>query len=583
MPKPSAGQADKRAADMERVLAYMSQGMSQGAAARLCGRHPRTITVWKHSSSTFKERLERIVARQKGEIHDATVDETGAPIDTRSTAGFRKRYFKYDTFHHQHQVIDAIESAPPGSRVMVLLPPEWGKTTVVEDWICKTLAELPNNRICYLSESLGHAKKCLGRIKRRMTDRSIAKDFIDDYGPFKAPDRESAKPWNSEWITVFGSTHDEGDYSLECRGSTSNIQGSRYDKMILDDVQSKKSLGRTQTLIELFRQDWQTRVSKSGSIVIIATRVGKGDFNEELLKLGLIDILVLIPALDAAGHSNFPPPLDADGNRLRTAGGDPMGWTEEELEKRHNEVGDDIWERVYMQSGRSTGAGPFRPDRIELCMDNDREPGGKFSPVFDRGHRGLGRISGIDPALGGYCALVSCSYDGDRLYVEGIRNEPNLQRNEEIFAIVEQETVKHLPECWVWERNNLQHGMARDDRLMALRDKYGFYILEHYTDEKKLDDKIGIPSMAGAVHRGEIRFPGTLEGRDLCATLIEQLIDWRVDVPAKLLRQDLVMALWFCYLRWQQIKGNLQQDLSAFDRTASPMFTPYQTTIGTWR
>ena len=565
----------QRVADMEKVLAYLVSGCTIAESMRRTGRGLSTYAGWKKVSPEFGARAEKILERrQKGYINEA-VDKK---LDIATLEGFRKHYFGYETFPHQKKMIDAIEQAPPGSVTMILMPPEWMKTTTVTDYICKRLAENPNVRICDISEGKGHAAKTLGRIQRRMTDRSLAAAYIDDFGPFRAPDRAMQKPWNAEFFTVVRATHDEQDYSLECRGSASNIYGSRYDLVILDDIQSRKSIGSTQRLVDMFRQDWRTRPGKNGKLIIIGTRVGKGDFYEELLKLGLVTTLVRIPALDEHQKSNFPAVFDENGVRMTNAAGDPLGWTEEELVQRRFEVGPEIWDRVYMQLGRSASGGSFTDTMIERAFDNDRGCGGR-----QRGHKGVGRMSGLDPALGGYAGYVSCSYDSNFLYVEGIRNEPGLQRYEEIFAILEQETIEHLPECWIIERNGMQKGLPRDDNLIALRDRYGFYIHEHFTGDNKIDDKIGIPSMAGAMNRGEIRFPGTPEARQLMQPLIDELLDWRWDVPAKLLRQDLVLALWFVYLRWQTVRATLEQDLSCFDRSGSPSYTSYQTTLGTFR
>jgi hypothetical protein len=568
---------------MERALSYLAQGMSGAETMRMLNRHPNTYSMWRKQSADFRKRSEAIMARNHGSVRvelEAVGDEK--PLDTRSLAGFRKHYFGYDTYPHQQQMVDAIENASPGSTTMILMPPEWMKTTTLEDYVCKVLAEEPNKRICDLSEALDHAEKCLGRIQRRMTDRTIAEQYIDDFGPFKSPERAAQKVWNKYAIQLLRSTHDERDYSLACRGGTSRIYGSRYDLIILDDIQSRGSLGSTETLVGLFRQDWRTRVSKTGKIIIIGTRVGRGDFYEELLRLELVDTLVKIPALDLTKplgqQSNFPAVLDEHGDRAYSASGDPLGWSDEELAKRAHDMGPDIWERVYMQSGRASGAGSFREDIIERCFDDDRDCGGR-----SRAHRGTGRISGIDPALGGYCALISCSYDAGALYLEGIRNVPGLNRTEEIFQLVEEETIEHLPDYWVWETNSQQKGYAHDDRNFELRDKYGFTILEHHTGTNKLDEKIGVASMASAFSRGEIRLPGTPEGRKIMEPLVSQLLDWRVGVPAKLLRQDMVMALWFVYLRWQNMRATLQQDITAFDRSGAPSFTTYRTTLGTWR
>lgn len=572
----------KRLQDMERTLALLAQGKNIAETMEHIGRERSTYNRWRKESPEFAARADAINARLRPRHRRATMREAipDPGYDISTFEGHRKRFFGYDTYNHQQQMTDAINGAAPGSVTMILMPPEWMKTTTLTDWICKLIGDDPNRRICYITESLSLSEKVLGRVQRRMTDRSIAADYIDTFGPFKAPERAMQKPWNKQYMTVLRSTHDEADYTMEARGSTSNIYGSRYDDEVIDDIQSHATatVVRSKTLLDRFRQDWRTRVNKSGRIFIIGTRVGVEDFYILLLREGLVDNVVIIPALDEHGKSNFPAVYNEDGTRACSEGGDPLGWTEAELAERRRQVGEDVWWRVYMQTGRATGAGPFTESIVERAFDNDRAPGRQATHA-----RPFGRLGGVDPALGGHAGFALCSYDGGALFLEEIRDRPGLQRTEEIFENVEEMTIEHLPDEWVWEVNGVQGGFARDDDNWKLRDKYGFTVTEHNTGDNKLDPKIGVPSMASAMSRGEIRLPGTPEGREMCALLVEELLQWRQEIPAKLLRQDLVMALWFVYLRWQQVRAAINSSLEDFNRTGSSSYTPYQTTLGGWR
>lgn len=567
---------------MERTLALLAQGYSIVDCMRQLGREQGTFHRWRKEDPSFAARAEAILQRNHPKRKSRAKNVVELPksdLDTSTFGGFRKRFFGFDTYPHQQQIVDAYQSAAPGTTTMVLMPPEWMKTTTTTDFICQTIANDPNRRICYITESLGLAKKVAGRIRRRMTDRSIAADFIDTFGPFKAPDRSTEKVWNQQEFMVLRSNHDEGDYTFECRGSTSNIYGSRYDDVFLDDIQSRRSASPThsQTLLELFRADWRTRPSKSGRIFILGTRVAPQDFYELMLKEGLVQNLVMIRALDDGGKSNFPAVYNEDGTRAHTDTGDPLGWTEEELAKRRDEVGEDTWWRVYMQTGKASGVGPFTDVTIARCKDPQRGPGrmGKHATPF-------GRIGGVDSALGGHAGFAVCSYDAERLYVEEVRSVPNLQRTEDIFSIVEEMTIEHLPDEWVWDTRGFQKGFARDDRNAELRDKYGFAVIEHETGSERLDDKIGIPSLASAVRRAELSFPADEDGEAMMAVLYDEMTSWRLDIPKKMLKQDTIDGLWYCYLRWQQLRETLNSSIESFNRTGSASFTPYRTSLGTW-
>ena len=78
-----------------------------------------------------------------------------------------------------------------------------------------------------------------------------------------------------------------------------------------------------------------------------------------------------------------------------------------------------------------------------------------------------------------------------------------------------------------------------------------------------------------AIRAGVVRFPLVGEGSIAWHDLFEQLLAWRPDVPVRFLTQDLVMSLWFCYLRWRQLRDLVDADLSPWKRRGSPSITLY--------
>jgi hypothetical protein len=52
--------------------------------------------------------------------------------------------------------------------------------------------------------------------------------------------------------------------------------------------------------------------------------------------------------------------------------------------------------------------------------------------------------------------------------------------------------------------------------------------------------------------------------------LIHELENWRPDVRTRHLRQDLVMAMWFCWLFWQQRRANIRANLTVITRKSLP-------------
>src|SRR5262249_5022202 len=154
------------------------------------------------------------------------------------------------------------------------------------------LTDDPNHRIVYGSEGLAHPRKVLGRVKRRMTDPAVAGEFLERFGPFYVPGQErQGKPLGAGYFTVVKSQPHERDYSMEARGWRSKIAGTRCDTMILDDIQSLISLGLTEKILGVLRQDWFTRPGQDGVTVIIGTRVGVGDVYQRLIEEEVIDEL----------------------------------------------------------------------------------------------------------------------------------------------------------------------------------------------------------------------------------------------------------------------------------------------------
>src|ERR1051325_1032235 len=305
----------------------LAQGYRAEQAARELGIQMSTYYAWRSSMPGFRQQCD--LARQNWYNQINGEDITS----WKDFSAFRKRFFRMNTYYVHAMIIDAIESAEPMSVTLILVAPEVGKTTLLEDKICEILGRYPDRRIAYISESSGHSVKVGSRIRRRMTDKVEFGDYIASFGPFYEDGQErSGKPWTTQFFTVFKAAHDERDYSFEARGNTSRIQGSRVDDMFLDDIQSIQSLELTNKIVTKFRQDWITRVGRTGRIFIIGNRVGKGDVYEKMIEEGLIDRLVELPILNGDGKSVIP-----------------ELWDDESLKKRRKQVGEEVWARTYMQ------------------------------------------------------------------------------------------------------------------------------------------------------------------------------------------------------------------------------------------
>lgn len=538
MGQPKVMEAKKREAQ-DRVLGLLAQGHTIRACMAAVDRQGQTFHRWCAEEPWFKDRANAIRTREPGE-------------DEPDFVAFRKTYFGFETFWHQQRIVDVIEEAPEGSITMVLLPPGGGKTSVLEDYVCFKLAHDPNWRFAYISETRDLGRKVLGNVANRMTDRSMNAPYIDRFGPFRPSDRAQNKPWNADILTHVRATSGERDYALEVKGAGSTIYGASFDDIIVDDIQSAKTLTKTEVLLTYFRQTLFSRMMRAnskGRIFIIGTRQGPGDFYEELLSQDIEINLVKIPALDEYGHSYFP---------LRTMPtGEEIGFSEEHLEKIRKVVTEEPWSRQYMQEPVSKRGRTFTEGMIDKSLDPTRT-------VNDTNAPGMFRMGSLDPALGGHTVWRIGSMDFERLWLLDGRNEEGLARYEDIYEVIDELSTKWRPNVWIIEGNAIQKGILRDDRVLALGAKHGFRIESHQTGHNKTDPLIGIPSMAGPFLRGEVSIPnGDDESRACFAPMIADLRRWRPDVPSRLLQQDEVMALWFQYLYWQRTKSELATNLDA--------------------
>ena len=506
-----------------------------------------TYERWRRDDADFRRRADAI---KMGLLDRKESGESPQSFDGTFTH-FRKEFFGWDTYYHQREIIRAIEGAQPGEIVMVLCPPEHGKTTVLEDYINFKLGVNPDFRITYVHESNDFAKRVLRRVSQRMRDTDQFGRYIARFGPFYTEGQEKSgnKPWTAQYLTVAKAEHDERDYSLQVRGWTSSVQGTRTDLLLIDDVQALKSLNQTERIAQTLRQDFFSRPGAKGRIVMVGTRVGVGDIYEHFLAdEGLRDLIKLVQL----------PALDGDGNPLC-----PEMWSSQALELKRKLVGEEAWWRNYQQAPLSSGSQTFSASMIEEAKDEEIAACAVT--------RGEPVVLSLDPALGGGNALLAASYGKERLNLIDLRLDYGLGRTEDIIAGIYDFAVRYHPQDVVIESVAFQRGLARDDRLRKLAKQMGFRIREHATHNNKTDPILGVSSMASSFIRTEIRIPwGTQLAASRFDDLIAELLSWRPDVPTKLLKQDTVMALWFAWKFWMEKRATLGFDIGAWDFDGIP-------------
>lgn len=475
-------------------------------------------------------------------------------------ASFRKRYFGMDTPAFQQEIIHEYERTPLGNILMILMPPEHGKTTIFEDYASYKLATHPNWRFGIASEKQGMSKKVLGRVKKRMGAETSFPDYREVWGPFQPQAGDRQQPWGADYFNVYRKTSDDRDYSMAALGIDGQVAGSRFDHLHADDMQSKRNLNLTPKIVETFQQDWLTRPGEHGITTINGTRVGEGDIYEEFDELWDDRVLKIVRL----------PAITYDPVTLEEIPLWPERYNLEQLHRMEIKVGDEAWSRNYMQNPAAAKNRTFDDDAIAKSCNPMIGFHTRIDPMAFN-------VVTIDPSIGNRNGMASLYFNEGRCVVRKVREDRNLMSNEAILNTLEGEllevrglggTVNEV----VIETMAFQKGLAADKQLLDLVDVWGFAIRPHLTGLNKYDPDIGVPSMVADMRAGrlELAWADDPQTQTWMKELHRQMKAWRPGVRGNKLRQDLLMAVWFGWIRWKVLKGGETQDTSAWQTQALP-------------
>ena len=544
----------------------VANGSSIGEAVDSIGISYQTYKGWRKRFRPWAAKLD--VAK----LRAADMFDQDVKVDFSDVAAFMARYFGQPPTWFQLMFLQEMLRTPLGNILMVLWPPEHGKTTTFENYACYRLAQNPGFRFLCASENQGISKKILGRVMNRMDPLGPTQNFVRDFGPF-VPQTGGGlntlrQPWTDTKFRIYAAREtDERNYSMEAVGVGGSIVSARCDQLHVDDPQSTKTLMQTEKQSIWLRQDALSRPAESGITTICGTRVGDDDVFERLLDdEGLGDILKVIrfPAIITDNETGEQKPLwekDPD----HPAG---PGHTLTSLDRMRRKAGEDVWDRNWMQNpGLSRkGKGTFTKVAVEPCQDPNRS---LEHHVGDEGERDGAIVwIGLDPALGSKNCIIACEVlpdekIGSKLIVRKIREDIGFERNEQIMEALES-TVRwcnltgNVTDV-VIEDKNFQLGLKNDERMEDMSRRHGFQMRGHTTGWSKYDPDIGIASMASSFIRQEIILPWADDRttRHEIEELKRQLYAWKPGARGNKLRQDRVMALWFVWMLWQSRRKSL--------------------------
>lgn len=494
--------AERTRQHKEAFITLASRGLRLKDIEAEVGVAHNTYLSWRQRDPEFKTRFD--VARNQKLSAEAKKRVLGDGDYDGRFASFRRIYMHLDTYFVHQAIVDAIETCPPMGVVLILCPPESGKTTTLVDYLAKRIGEDANIRVLYASGRQTHVKKQLRRLKNRMTDTGAFSAYIARFGPFEPESNDKLRTWREDAITVAGADHDEADFTFEARSITSEVVGGRADVMVLDDLQSHKTLSQTEAIVERVRQDYISRLGRKSILVVIGTRVGPGDVYEELERAGIVNRVVRIPAVF---DDRDPEPCPhEDGTCTCVADGHPCGgvciarhpngqqvphypstqpemWDSHSLAVKRLQVGELAWARNYQQKGIAKGDATFDERLTEKIKDPMRPLGLSFGFVRRLGgEASLHNIAGLDPALVGGCALTTAACTAKSFHVIDCHQETNVGRPEAIVSMVRFAAETYGLAKLVVEVNAYQKAFAEeyhDGSLNALAAEYGFMVVPH--------------------------------------------------------------------------------------------------------
>lgn len=533
------------------VLLSMGYNIKQACAMLKPPIDRKTYEKWRAGDPMFARHADSIRLSSGKPIEELDMDPNSFPV-------FRKKYFKHDSPPVHIEIADALDQG--GKIILILIPPFHGKTTNLADKMCEMIAKKPNTRIGYVTESQNLARKVCGRLRRRMTEVRIAKEFISDYGPFYTPGQEKmAKPWGSDYFTVFKADHDENDYTFEALGWNSQIYGARWDVAVLDDYQTLRNTRNpkvTDNMVEIFQQDILTRVDleDGGVVVIIGTRVAQRDFYSEIMNQGVHDTVIIRPA------------IDAQGNPLWEA-----KWDLEKLAKQRKRVGAKVWHRAYMMRPQDEGSATFTEATLHQC----RNANYVIHQAADTNEDVWGSV---DPAIDKWTAVCGAAVTPETFRMTEIRHKFEVSTGEGILTMIFEMWQKIRFSQLIVEAVSFQKALARDERLEKMKKECGFEIIEHTTALNKLDTTFGLARMASSFIDSSIILPwGDEDSQKAVQLLIDEALAWRATIPTAQRTQDILMATWFMWLRWQKLRKvekEQQDELKAAAMPFSPTALP---------
>ena len=565
----------------QRFLAELATGVSVGEALKAARRSRSTYEQWRRSDADFVAAVSRVRDLRPVDV-DAVSGHRGEQV---GFSEFSERFLDARVFPHMQNVVDLIEGRGPswlhegmtflpGERdlIMVNMPPEHAKTTSITiNYVTYRICMDPNIRVILVSKTQQMAEKMLYAIKTRLTHPRYT-EMIAQYAP-KGGFSKDSEAWNKNMIYVSDQMRDSGekDPTVQALGVRGHIYGARADLIVLDDTVDLTNAHEYDKQIDWIQSEVISRVSASGAMLIVGTRLAAKDMYSELRdpvrypeETSPWTYLAMPAVLEYADDkadwvtlwpkSNLPE-LGARGDDA-LPGDDGLfpKWDGPRLAAKRARVSPRAWSMVYQQQ-QVADDGVFNPQAVKAAVNGNRMTGlipRGMVGCREQGMDGLAIVAGLDPATAGHTAAVVVGLDvaTQKRYVLDVFNKPGVTP-EAMRDMIREWTVKYGIAEWRIERNGFQGFLVHDREINEFCASRGTVVRPHFTGMNKHDADFGVASMTTLFTGWEdknqlIELPST-HGSEGAKALMEQLVTWAPELP-KSTKTDIVMALWFAEL-----------------------------------
>lgn len=324
--------------------------------------------------------------RRLGDTLSAVVRSPGDDPRTLTHADWSARFCHRRHLEHQVELAEVLDQTQPGEISMFLVWPGSGKSSTVLDWVTRRIAENPNEKILYVSESSDLTGDFVRQIQKRLRNEATDaddegedwQDLVDCYGPFYEKGQEKrGYRWLADRFRVVKATADAKDDTVVARAITSRAYGARANTLIVDDIQSAVTLTQTEKFLNILRKTYFTRGTAANPmrIVICGTRIGRGDIYDRLIEEGIVDRIVVRPAAHYDGSATVPRAWCMSDPDVDDLTPDELSQrAREAMARERKRLGEDVWWALYQQAPVSQEQSTFG-DALDGCLDETRTIG----------------------------------------------------------------------------------------------------------------------------------------------------------------------------------------------------------------